>query len=272
MKRILLTGHTGFIGSNVKKHLEKSFEIIGTSRYKGINLDLATDFSAENILPKNIDAIIHLAAQSNVNECEKNKEDSYNINVQASVKLAKYALKNNIPFIFASSDQVYEGTKYIYTENDEAKPLNEYGKQKLQAEKEILFIYPKAVVLRFALVVGKNGGYEKTLIENLKQEKSQTLFVDEMRSVVTVENLCQGIEKALMWQGGVYNMGGSLALNRYELGMAIAQKHKLDALLLNKGIQNEVKLLAQRPKNVVLNSDKAVAFGWENTGVEKEYL
>ena len=64
MKKILLTGHTGFIGKNVKKHLGKKHEIIGLSRNatnnpKDIILNLATDFNTEKAINNKIDAIIH---------------------------------------------------------------------------------------------------------------------------------------------------------------------------------------------------------------------
>ncbi|MCB9226616.1 MAG: sugar nucleotide-binding protein [Chitinophagales bacterium] len=277
MKKILLTGHTGFIGKNVKKHLGKKHEIIGLSRNatnnpKDIILNLATDFNTEKAINNKIDAIIHLAAQSNVNECETNKTETHRINVDASVKLATYAFANNIPFVFASSDQVYCGTKAIYTENEMAQPLNVYGKQKLQAEKEILSIYPKAVILRFALVIGENGGYEKALVNNLNEKKTQTLFTDEIRSVIAVEDLCLAVEKALQWNGGIYNLGGNIALSRFELGVAIAQKHHLDVSLLKKGWQSDVKMLAKRPKNVILNSDKAIENGFVNATFKTKYL
>lgn len=277
MKKILLTGHTGFIGKNVKNHLEKKHEIIGLSRNatdnpKDIVLNLATDFNAEKIIHNKVDAIIHLAAQSNVNECETNKNETYQINVCASVKLASYAFANNIPFVFASSDQVYDGKRNFYTEKHKAEPLNEYGKQKLQAEKEIKSIYPKSVILRFALVIGENGGYEKALVNNLRERKTQTLFTDETRSVIAVEDLCHAVEKALQWNGDIYNLGGSVALNRYELGVAIAQKYDLDLFLLKKGLQSEIKMRAKRPKNVILNSDKAIENGFINSTFKTKYL
>lgn len=276
MKRILLTGHTGFIGKEVKNYLVKNFEIIGLSRkciasVNDIQLDLASDFTLENILTVIPDAIIHLAAQSNVNECENNPQETYLTNVRATLKLAKYAAKYNIHFVFASSDQVYCGSKEFYTENDEAYPLNEYGKQKLTSEQQVLSIYPKSVVLRFALVIGESGGYEKALVSNLNLGKQQTLFTDEIRSVIAVEDLCKGVKQALNWQGGVYNIGGNTALNRFEIARAIAKKHDLDVSLLIKGLQSDVKLLAQRPKNVTLNSNKAVKLGWVNNSIDKNY-
>ena len=128
------------------------------------------------------------------------------------------------------------------------------------------------MILRFALVIGENGGYEKALVNNLKEKKMQTLYTDEIRSVLAIEDLCHAVEKALQWNGGIYNLGGSIALNRFELGRAIAKRHDLDFSLLKEGLQNDIKMLAKRPKNVILNSDKAIENGFVNSTFKTKYL
>lgn len=256
-KTILLTGATGFVGQYVLEAANNcAIEIIklGRSDNEGrfVKCDLATcnDFS---FLDKyHIDGIIHLAANSDVNACEESPASTSKINVDTSIRLAQCAKSKNIPFIFASSDQIFDGEKGNYTPNDEANPLNEYGKQKLKAEKEILKTYPEAVVCRLPLMIGEKGGYEKAFIQNLQNGKKQTLFTDEIRSVEQAAVIAAKLIDGLAWKGGLYNLPGPKNLNRFELGMILAEKHGLDKSLLSKGKQSDVRMMAERPKNATM--------------------
>jgi len=258
MNKILVTGHSGFVGKNICKELEvNDYEIIGVGRtnqkeynYQVIKKDLSNIESVDFLENRNIEGVIHLAANSNVNDCELNPNESFKINVEASVLLAEYAAKHNIPFVFTSSDQVFDGKKGNYKPSDNAAPINEYGKQKRAAEIEILKINPNAVICRLPLMIGKNGGYAKAFVENLKASKRQTLFTDEIRSVEQVEVVAQKLVKALNFKGGIYHFGGPKAMNRYEIGVMLAEKYGLDKNLLQKGLQSEVKMLAARPSDV----------------------
>lgn len=260
MNKILITGHSGFVGENVCQNLQANGnECIGLSRTVSLNThvdlitsDLSKIKNVEFLEKFVINGIIHLAANSNVNDCEQNPTESYKINVKASVLLAKHAAEKNIPFVFASSDQVFDGRKGNYKPSDEANPINEYGKQKRQAEIEILKVNPNAVVCRLPLMLGEHGGYEKAFVENLKAGKILTLFTDEIRSVEQVEVVAQKLVKALSFKGGFYHFGGPKAINRYEIGLILAEKNGLNKNLLQKGLQIDVKMLAARPKDVSL--------------------
>lgn len=260
MNKILITGYSGFLGANVVNILKnKDNKVVGLGRtiselidFEIITSDLCQIESVDFLKEYGLKGIIHLAANSNVNDCEQNPTESYIVNVKASVLLAEFASKHQIPFVFASSDQVFDGKKGNYQPTDKAEPVNEYGKQKRQAEIKILNANANAVICRLPLMVGKNGGYEKAFVENLKQGKTQTLFTDEIRSVEQVEIVAQKLIKALNFKGGIYHFGGPKAMNRYEIGMMLAKKNGLDVSLLKKGLQSEVKMLAARPSDVSL--------------------
>ena len=99
-------------------------------------------------------------------------------------------------------------------------------------------------------MIGGHGGYELVFIENLKAGKTQILFTDEVRSVEQVETVAEKLIKALNFEGGIYHLGGPKALNRYELGLQLAQKYELGIALIKAGVQADMKMPAARPKNV----------------------
>lgn len=262
MYKILITGHTGFVGNCLcETGLKQGHQVLGLSRTGSeiqgiINFprDLTQVDDYQFLDNYTLNGIIHLAANSNVNDCEENPQSSEKLNVHASLQLASYAQSKNIPFIFASSDQVFDGSKGNYSPEDEAKPLNQYGTQKLKAETEILKTYPAAVVCRLPLLLGSNGGYEKALVEHLKAGKKQTLFTDEIRSAAQVEEVAMHLLSALSWAGGIYHLGGARPMTRFELGKWIAEKHGLDLSLLQAGLQSDVQMKAARPKDVSLTN------------------
>ena len=257
---ILVTGHTGFLGHYLTETLiSKGYQVTGLSRGKNSNpkiTEIQADLSDSTFLKEledlSIDGIIHAAANGNIDACEKDKQASFAINVKAALDLVKYASNKKIPFVFTSSDQVFDGEKGQYAPTDEARPLNSYGTHKLAAEKGVLSIYSEAVVCRMPLMIGDYGGYEKALVKHLLSGTAQILFTDEIRSVLQAKDAAQLLAEALNWKGGLYHLPGPKDMNRYELGVYLAEKHGLDKSLLIPGKQGDVNLRVQRPKNATM--------------------
>lgn len=265
MKQLLITGASGFLGRYICALAEKDYKLITTSRSNKENpLDLSNETALQAFLDKiKVDGVIHLAANGYINECKKNPSETYKLNVRATQILANWACKLQIPLVFTSTDQVFDGTQSFYKETDQPNPLNEYAKQKLEAEQFIL--ENNGVVCRMPLMIGEKGGYQKTFKENLLAGKNQHLFIDEWRTVLSAEKGAKGLLQALQWEWGIYHLGGAKRINRYELGMQIAQKiPNADLSLIKKASQKDINFLAQRPADVSLNSEKALRLGFEN--------
>jgi dTDP-4-dehydrorhamnose reductase len=263
MQKILITGSSGFLGQYVLSALPGKFMPVTVNRNSGdFTTDLKNESALRNVLNQiDVSAVIHLAANGNVNDCELNPDESRLINVRATQILVEWANEKQIPFVFTSTDQVFDGSKGNYSENDDAHPVNEYGKQKLEAEKTVLL--HNGIVCRLPLMTGSKGGYEKSFTENLQQGITQVLFTDEWRAVLHAGQAASGLILALQWPSGIYHLGGAQRINRYELGMKIADKYPhLDKTLIKPGKQADVNFTAKRPADVSLNSEKALKFGF----------
>jgi len=223
-----------------------------------------------------LDAIIHLAALSSPGYCEKNPVEAVKVNYPVSL------LKLNVPNIYLSTDQVYEGTKQYYKEDtDEANPINVYGRSKLEYEKVLLGKnVPGSTILRSSLILGpptpfqhgcKKGAYPSFLqfIESRLQSSTPTdYFVNEFRSVVHINDVCRAITHFLQHalsvndlseeakRTKVYNLGGSTRVSRYELAMEVANHLKLDTSSVNGVNRPTTGGGVPSPPDISMNVDK----------------
>ena len=153
MKKILLTGSEGYIGSILCPMLIKNnYDILGIDNcyysegnitetslpfYQLIKKDIR-DIEVDDLVDKKINAIVHLAALSNDPLGFLDEELTYDINYRSTVRLAEIAKSIGISkFIFASSCSLYGQGVSVLTEDSPTNPQTPYGKSKILAEKEL---------------------------------------------------------------------------------------------------------------------------------------
>jgi len=98
--------------------------------------------------------VVHAGALSNVDKCEENKELAWKINVEGTQHIAELSRKHKAFLIYVSTDYVFSGKKGMYTENDETKPINHYGKTKLEGEKIVRNLMPEWCIARPSVIYG----------------------------------------------------------------------------------------------------------------------
>lgn len=282
MRSLLVTGASGFLGWHICHLLSKDWHIIGTYCHHPITfktgatipLDV-TDTAAvqaywEQFQP---DAVLHTAAISKVNQCEQQPDRSYRVNVSGALDLAQRCAAADIPFVFTSTDLVFDGDRAPYSETDQPQPLNVYGRQKATAEAQILAVYPNATICRLPLLYGAATPIATSFLQNfmgaIATGKPLTLFTDEVRTPAEVTDVVHGLGLVLT-QGvtGILHLGGPQRINRYEFGLKMADAFHFSADLLTPCTQASVNLPAPRPKDVSLDSRKAFALGYSPRKVE----
>ena len=134
MKKILISGSSGFVGSRVLHQWQGRAELITFPR----GSLAAADESAirrfvETVQP---DVILHLAALSDTGYCQQHPEESQRANVELPIWMAKAAQDTGAKLISFSSDQVYAGVTQPgpLPETLPLSPANTYGQHKLEAE------------------------------------------------------------------------------------------------------------------------------------------
>jgi dTDP-4-dehydrorhamnose reductase len=126
--------------------------------------------------------VIHCAAVSTIAVAQSNPDLARRVNVDVTALLA--GLAADIPFIFFSSDLVFDGRKGNYVESDAVNPIHVYGETKLAAE-QIVLCNPHHTVVRTSLNGGisraGNRGFNEQLRRSLQTSQGMKLFTDEFR-------------------------------------------------------------------------------------------
>ena len=235
MKKIPITGASGFVGSRIAAALQDRYELITPSHSE---LDITSAEAVESFIRRTQpDAILHLAALSNTGYCEEHPQESYLVNVVSVENIAKAAAKHDIKLVWFSSDQVYNGCTELglLSEDMPLSPENHYGRHKLLAEQRALEICPESVALRATWMYDSERPGMKThrnfvlnFQEAIKNGTPLRFATREFRGITWIEDVVRNIPHTFDLPGGVYNFGAENHLNTYETAVEYARIQGLD--------------------------------------------
>ena len=214
---------------------------------KVVSLDLLDEGAVSKFFAEERpDVVVHLAAMSSLGVCEEDPEKAMKVNCPTYLS---DSLSSNVKLIFLSTDQVYDGdmsgsgnipNQRLYLESDLAKPVNVYGRTKLQFENYILKNRSESltICLRSSLILGpctnlrcRKQSFLQFVLDRLENSNPCNFFTDEWRSMVYVKDVCKFIDCLVDKCGsnsdslasGVFNMGGPRRVSRFDLASAVGK-------------------------------------------------
>lgn len=226
MNTVLITGITGFVGTNLKAYLAEDFEIKGVSR----SAKKEHYISYENLTLNQLnqaESLVHLAGKAH--DLKKTSEDTeyFEVNTELTKKLFNKFLRSDCEvFIYMSSVKaVADKVDTMLTEDAVPTPITAYGKSKLAAEQHILSKKipqnKRVYILRPCMIHGPNNKGNLNLLYSLVSKGIPYPFgkFNNQRSFLSVGNLCFVIHELLENKeipSGVYNIAddGYLSSNQ----------------------------------------------------------
>lgn len=248
------------LGGYFLKSKDSNYEIIGVSRK---DFDIKNKTKVVNFIKKtNPKIIIHAASLGNVDYCEENPNEAYKVNVEGTQNIADAAKAVNAKIIFLSSNAVYDGDNPLYDEKKITKPIDVYGKTKVEGEKLIIKSNLNYCILRLITIYGwpQPGGRVNPVtwvIDNLKKRQRINVVND-----IYNNHLWAGQAAEVIWEvikrniEGMYNIAGADCISRYDLALKVAKVFELDSSLINPVSSDFFKSIAKRPKNTCFNTKK----------------
>ncbi len=270
-QRLLITGGSGLLGSNIISLTAKDFEVFATynsypyqiSGCQLVPLDIRDKQQVISTF-KGIksDLVIHTAALINVDYCEDHAEEARMTNVEGTENVALASKEIGAKIIHISTDSVFDGKKGMYTEEDIPHPLNVYARTKLEGEGRVQHWLPDSIIVRTAFYgwspsSSRNMSLAEWVISKLKSGEPLKGFTDAFFSPIFVNNLVKVIiEMYNKGLSGVYHVAGSERCSKYNFGLEISQAFGLAKNLVQASSIAEASLRAPRPKDISLSVAK----------------
>ena len=272
MKKICVTGGNGLLGSKLltaacRKYRLVSIDLQESPLFQCDDLEYVQgDITDRDVIISQIvqfhpDCVIHTAAFTNVDGCEKEKDKAWKVNVSGAENVALACRDLKIKMIHISTDYVFDGKNGPYSETDRPNPISFYGKTKLESEKRIRETVEDSVIARTMVLYGYFPGVRMNfvtwLINKLRSSEKVNIVTDQYGTPTLADDLARALiilfEKEAQ---GLYNAAGSELINRYDFALRIAEIFDLDSSLIEKATSDHLKQPAPRPLQSGLLVDK----------------
>ena len=270
-KKVLITGAFGLLGEAVVKALEHTFQLLATGENIPDEVPYICDIQSLDIIDKNRvkdvihtfypDIVVNLAAYTNVDGCERNKELAWNINVKGVQNILESIRNSQTKIIHISTDYVFDGKDGPYYEDAVPNPINYYGRTKLASENEIRGSQNPHVIFRTNVLFGNSArnkpNFVDWVVKALKEKNEIKVVTDQINNPTWINGLAEAIKLAILLDvRGLFNYGGSEFLNRFEFAQKIALVFEVDQSTIKPVLTKELNQAADRPLNSGLLTEK----------------
>jgi dTDP-4-dehydrorhamnose reductase len=258
-RKILVTGSSGTVGSYIPA-IFSADELFLTTRK---DLDITNRKQVLEIIAREQpDVVIHLAANTNVDECQSNKREARIVNAIGTKNIADACHNVGSTLVYVSTGAVFNGKNEYYTENSRPSPINYYGKTKLLGEQAIKKSRCKFIIIRAGWIIGGGKQEKKFISYILKQieEGQQEIKVinDKFGTITSAKELVKQI-RYLLKEGkrGTFHFGSLGSCSRFEIAEYVVKLLKKNVVV--KPVASTIfqnKFSAPRPEHEVLKSIK----------------
>lgn len=258
--RIVITGTSGLVGADLWRELLDQHELWGVGRRKPEfvpiarwrSLDIVDAANVQSVITHiNADCVIHCAALSTPDDCERDPETAFKANALGTRNLALACQRFDTELVFVSTDQVFSGSKKSpYTELDPTDPGNVYGRSKVYAEECVKQLLRRFYIVRTSLVFGPGRAtfVDKIMDALLGKNDSVTACTDLINSPTYSIDLARAIRTLIESHlYGTYHIANSGYASRWEMAEFIANSLELDVRKVHKGEAKDVAFVAKRP-------------------------
>jgi dTDP-4-dehydrorhamnose reductase len=287
MKRILITGSNGLLG-------QKVVDIFSRGNYPLLLVSLETesvfdeevfpyrqlDLTRKQEVRKMIDEfepeiIVHTAAITDVDLCEKDRALAWKVNVGSVENIAHAANLVGAKVIHLSTDYVFDGENGPYGETDRTNPISYYGRTKLASENVLRIAGTPSTIIRTMVLYGighkVKSNFALWLYYNLKEGKQIRVVDDQVGNPTLVDDIALAILKIVeLERNGLFHIAGVDVVSRYDFALSFAQIFGFNKKMIQPVKSSQFKQPAPRPlKSGFITLKAEIELGLKMSGVER---
>jgi dTDP-4-dehydrorhamnose reductase len=222
--KILLTGRSGQVGSELEHALAALGEVIATDRRR---LDLADADAIRRVARETRpQVIVNAAAYTAVDKAEAERDAASRINAFAPSVLAEEAKRQGALLVHYSTDYVFDGDKRSpYLEADAPNPLSHYARTKLEGERAIAASDCRHLILRTSWVYGPRASNFYQIVRRKAEANESMRMVDDQTSVPTTAAFVAEITISLIGKSasGLLHVVPAGEATRYEFALEVVK-------------------------------------------------
>ena len=226
MKKILVTGCNGQLGSSLRREIDNDPDIEAV--YTDYDtLDITNREAVERFLSDHrFDIIVNCAAYTAVDKAESDEILASALNTGAAGNLGEAAVKTGAKVIHISTDYVFSGQGFRpYEENDEPYPQGIYGRTKLEGEALLTSFCQNAMIIRTAWLYSEFGkNFVKTMLDLAETRPEINVVADQIGTPTYAGDLASAIHTIIKhekWIPGIYHFTDEGVASWYDFTKAI---------------------------------------------------
>ncbi len=212
-----MTGARGMLGQALRPNLETEHEVLGVDIQ---DFDIAGRECPERIVELRPQAVMHLAAMTDVDGCERDPQRAMAINGHGTRQVAEACRHLGIPLLYISTDFVFDGAKRTpYVEDDPPHPLGHYGRSKLAGEKAVSELLSRYFIVRTSWLFGPGGkNFVATVLRRAQETGGVRVVADQTGSPTYTRDLAWALARLVASDRyGIYHLTNSGCCTWYQL-------------------------------------------------------
>jgi len=265
MKKILVIGAKGMLGKDLVPVLRSSsesgspleWEVFGWDIDEiDIRVEKETVERIENLKPQ---IVINVAAYTDVDGCESEREKAFAINAEGMRHVALGASRCGAKVVYLSTDYVFDGKKREpYLEDDPPAPLNVYGSSKLKGELYVQELSRNGLIIRTQWLYGKHGkNFVFTLLRLAGEKDVLSIVDDQVGSPTYTMDLSRAISNLIQKDArGVFHVVNRNICSWYDFSQAILELSEFSGVKVLPISSDKLGRPAPRPSYSALDTGK----------------
>ena len=257
--RVLIVGASGFLGANLALAARHDHDVVAHSSSTPVTADGLTSLVADLapvaagrdlVLEAGADLVVNCAALADVDACEHDPDRARRLNADLAGELAEGCRARGSRLIHISSDAVFGQGAPPFLTTSAPSPVNEYGRSKLEGERQVLAALPSALVAR-TNIVGWSPTGRRSLLEffhdRLAAGTSVSGFTDVTFRPVAASDLWSVLTAVLATgHTGLWHATGRDLLSKFDFGVQVAATFGFPAELVEPSTVAAAGLAAAR--------------------------